>query len=352
MRRDMLATTMHHSIHARSRLAAGFRRRWAIPLGAAAAVLTIAGCGAASTGKIVAPSATKRANWLTVAKAHRPLDLVGPRAERSLDLAAGGRLELLKPNGQTQPFAPGYVSPGGEEPYIALSPGGSFGNGTVYALRLTSGRGVVAVSAGGRVRRFATLKAPGLIDGIAFDQTGGFGHKLLVTIGNGARTTVDAIDGSGAVTTITRNAPRAEGGIAVAPSSFGNFAGDLIFPDETSGKLFAVTPDGRSALVAVSGLPHGGDIGVESEGFVPIGSHDAFAADRLTPGNRHPGDDAVLRLPAAALKAAGVRPSDLLVATEGGALTDAVSCSAAGCHTRFVATGPKVAHAEGHIAFR
>ena len=60
----------------------------------------------------------------------------------------------------------------------------------------------------------------------------------------------------------------------------------------------------------------------------------------------------VLRLPAAALKAAGVRPGDLLVATEGGALTDAVSCSADGCHVRFVAAGPKVAHSEGHIAFR
>ena len=338
---------------ARMTLAARSPARYVIPLGAvAAAGIAIGGCGGAASGKITVRSATKRATWTTLANANRPLDVVGPRADGSLVLAATGRLERLTPNGQPQAFAPGYASPGGEEPYIALSPGGSFGNGTVYVLRLTSGRGVVAISAGGRVRRFATLTAPGLIDGIAFDQTGDFSHKLLVTIGDGARTTVDAIDSHGAVTTVTAHAPRAEGGIAVAPSSFGRFAGDLIVPDETSGKLFAVTPDGRSLLVAISGLPHGGDVGVESEGFVPSGSHDALLADRRTPGNPHPGDDVVLRLKAAALKAAGVRPGDLLVATEGGALTDAVSCSAAGCQLRFVATGPKVAHAEGHIAFR
>jgi hypothetical protein len=314
--------------------------------------LTVAGCGAAATGKITARSAPTRATWITFATAKRPLDLVGPRADGSLMLAAAGRLAVLKPNGQPQRFASGYVSPGGEEPYVALSPGGAFGQGAVFALRLTSGRGVVAISPQGRVRRFAALDAPGLIDGIAFDQTGKFGHKLLVTITNGTRTTVDAIDPNGALSTITRDAPRVEGGIAVAPSSFGGFAGDLIAPDETSGKLVAVDPGGNSSVLAVSGLPHGGDIGVESEGFVPATFRDAYVADRLTPGNRHPGDDVVLRIPAAALSAAGVRPGDLLVATEGGALTDAITCSAAGCRVRFVAAGPRVAHAEGHIAFR
>jgi hypothetical protein len=73
----------------------------------------------------------------------------------------------------------------------------------------------------------------------------------------------------------------------------------LIASSETSGNVFAITPSGRSVLVAASGLPHGADIGVESEGFVPSGSRDALVADRLTPGNPRPGDDEVLR-PAAA----------------------------------------------------
>ena len=322
--------------------------------GLVVAALVLAGCGSGSvaTGRVTAPGAPRLAHWTAFAHADRPLDLVGPRPDASLVLAAAGRLMLLSAGGAVTPFAPGYRSPGGEEPYIAWSPGGCFGTGAVYAIRLHNGRGVVSVAASGGVRRLASLTAPGLIDGIAFDGTGSFGHRLIVTINEGARTTVDAIDCHGRVTQITGSAPRVEGGIAVAPATFGPFAGDLIAPDETGGRIFAITPGGRSVLVAASGLPHGGDIGVESEAFVPRGAQQAaFLADRLTPGNRHPGDNVVLRLSHAALVAAGVRPGDLLVATEGGALTDDVRCSAAGCQLRHVANGPKIAHAEGHIAF-
>jgi hypothetical protein len=222
----------------------------------------------------------------------------------------------------------------------------------VYALRLTAGRGVTATEPGGNARRFATLTLRGLIDGITFDRTGRFAGRLLVTSNAGPRTAVVAIDCRGAVTTITHRAPRLEGGIAVAPATFGRFAGDLIAPGETSGKLFAITPQGHSELVANSDLPHGNDIGVESEGFVPHDRHAAaFLADRLTPGNPHPGDDVVLRLTADKLRAAGVHPGDLLVSTEGGALTDAIRCSRSSCQTRLVAQGPAIAHGEGHIAF-
>jgi hypothetical protein len=208
------------------------------------------------------------------------------------------------------------------------------------------------VSTRGAVRRLATLSAPGLIDGIAFDQTGGFRHGLLVTINAGSKTTVDQIGCGGVVTTITRTAPRVEGGIAVAPATFGRFAGDLIASSETTGKIFAITSGGRSLLVADSGLPHGGDVGVESEAFIPPdATKDALVADRLTPGNPHPGDDVVLRIRRSALSAAGAHAGDLLVATEGGSLTDAISCSAVACRVRFVADGPTVAHDEGHIAF-
>jgi hypothetical protein len=222
----------------------------------------------------------------------------------------------------------------------------------VYALRLVSGRGVVAVGASGRVKRLASINSPGLIDGITFDTTGRFGRRLLVTINHGSTSTVDAIDCHGTVGTITTTAPRVEGGIVVAPASFGRFGGALIAPDETGGRVFAVTPSGKSFLVANSGLPRGGDIGVESAAFVPPGSGwSALLADRLTPGNRHPGDDVVLRLGSTALVGAGVRSGDLLVATEGGALVDAIRCGATTCQVRHVANGPAVAHAEGHIAF-
>ncbi len=317
--------------------------------------IVISACGATASGRITASRASRLARWTEFVRVRRPLDLVGPRRDGSLVVAADARLSLLTAAGRVVPFASGpngYRSPGGEEPYIALSPGRSYGNGTVYALRLRAGTGVVAISASGSVRRFARLTVHGLLDGITFDRTGRFGHRLLVTINAGPRTTVEAIDARGVVTTITRRAPRVKGGIAVAPSTFGLFAGDLIASSETSGKVFAVTPQGKSELVANSGLPHGNDIGVESEGFVPPDPRaDAFVADRFTPGNRHPGDDVILRLTAGALRSAGVTPGDLLVSTEGGALTDAISCSADACQTHLVAKGPAIAHGEGHIAF-
>jgi hypothetical protein len=299
-----------------------------------------------------------RVDWTADARVSRPLDVAGPLRDGSFVVAAAGRLLRLVPSSLgflISPYAPRYQSPGGEEPYIALPARGhrgcSFGSNTVYALRLVSGHGVVAISPSGQTQMFATLRARGLIDGIAFDETGRFGYRLLVTVEHGATSTVVAIGCHGRVTTITGHAPKVEGGITVAPRTFGRFAGDLIAPDENSGRIYAIAPDGKSALVVRSGLPHGGDTGVESEAFLPAhGRFEAVLADRRTPGNRHPGDDVLLGVGSGALLGAGARPGDLLVATEGGAKTDAVRCTAAGCTVRHVADGPAAAHPEGHIA--
>lgn len=323
----------------------------------ALACLTLGSCGAAATGTVTASPGPHVVRWSRFVAAQRPLDVVSAGAGRSV-LAAGGRLYELRLSGRLAPIDAAYRSPGGEEPYIAIPGTGhrgcSFGRGALYAIRLTKGRGVTRVSTSGEARRFASVNAPGLIDGITFDETGAFGHRLLATVNHGSTTTVVAVNCHGGVSTITRTAPRVEGGIAVAPGAgrFGRFSGDLITPDETGGRIFAITPTGRSFLLAKSGLPHGGDIGVESEGFVPNQrSFDALLADRLTPGNPHPGDDVVLRLGSSALRAAGVKAYDLLVATEGGALVDAIRCGSKGCQVHHVANGPSEAHAEGHIAF-
>jgi len=269
-------------------------------------------------------------------------------------VAANGRLWLLSRSGAVRPFAPAYHSNPGLEGYIALAGarrrGCSFGTDTVYAISFGKPRGVVAIGPQGGVRPFATITAPGLIDGIAFDDTGRFGYRLLVVTTHGKRATVDAVDCHGAVSVITTKAHRVEGGIAVAPMTFGRFAGDLIAPDELGGGIWAVTPGGDNPLVAGSGLPHGPDTGVESEAFLPRGRFYALLADRLTPRNPHPGDNVLLRVTSAALLAAGAGTGDLLVATEGGAKTDAITCGATTCAVRHVGDGPAIAHAEGHIA--
>jgi hypothetical protein len=42
-----------------------------------------------------------------------------------------------------------------------------------------------------------------------------------------------------------------EGGIAVAPASLGRYGGDLVAPGETSGRVFAVGPDGSVVTLVV-----------------------------------------------------------------------------------------------------
>jgi hypothetical protein len=287
------------------------------------------------------------------------LDLTSPLpGTATIRVAAHGRLETLSGR-RLRPFGPGYSAPPGLEAYIVDSPGQRvaaagcrFPRDALYALRLTHGDGVTVIEGNGRVRRFAALSSGGLEDGITFDHIGRFGHRLLVTnyAKRAGTTTVSAIDCRGHVTVVTRHAPRVEGGIAVAPSSFGRYGGDLIAPDELTGNIYAISPSGQVSLVANSGLAHGQDIGTESEGFVPARYADALVSDRGTRHNRHPGDNEILALPQRSLRAAGVKAGDLLVVDEGAAGTIAVTCKST-CRVRHVANGPADAHIEGHVVF-
>jgi hypothetical protein len=329
--------------------------------GPAAVVLAIAVAASSASAARVRSSALPR--WAPAVSARLVVDLAPPRQNGDITVAAGGHLALLRGGRRLLAFArgsAGYAESAGGEPYFALSTerrsrrsGCSFGSDVVYALALGAPPGVVAVDARGRARRFAALPANTAPRGIAFDVTGRFGGRLLVIGASGSTTSVFAIDCHRGVALLTSTAPRVEGGIAVAPATFAKFAGDLIAPDEYSGHIYAIAPSGAARLVATSDLPRGGDIGVESVGFLPSGftaGWRALVADRSTPGNPHPGDDTILSLSATALLSQHVRGGELLVAGEGGAQTDAVAC-ARRCTVRHVADGPTAAHVEGHIVF-
>ena len=327
----------------------------AVALGAAA--LMLAGCGGSSPGRAGAPRSVV---WVVYRHLPGVVDLAGPRGDGSFLVAAAGRLFVLGRDGMLSPFARGaggYLTATGTEPYLVLAGSGavrgtscSFGNGTAFALEPGARPGVVMISPQGRARRFASLPPGRSVSGIAFDRTGRFGHRLLVTAVSGGRTTVFGIGCDGRLSVIAAGAPAVEGGITVAPAAFGRFGGDLIATDEGSGRVYAVDPAGQVSTVARPALPAGGDIGVESAGFVPPQSATAYLADRFSAPNKHPGDNAILRLAPADLARAGIRAGDLLVATEGGAETIDVRCAAA-CTVRYVAAGPAIAHAEGHIVF-
>src|SRR5260370_40420752 len=93
------------------------------------------------------------------------------------------------------------------------------------------------------------------LGGIAFDTTGSFGFRLLVSGPSKGKTVIAAIDCKGVVAFITQTAPTFEGGLAVAPAGFGPYAGDLMAPDELSGPIYASAPDATSSAAGFLGLP-------------------------------------------------------------------------------------------------
>ena len=309
------------------------------------------------------PGPVLPAHWARFRHLAGVVDLAGPRGDGSFTVAAAGRMFTLSGAGVLRPFARGpggYSTAVGPEPYIAMADGErvagppcAFPSGMIFALQPGSHPGIVAITPDGRAARFASLPATATPNGITFDTTGRFGHRLIVTARDHGATMVLAIDCVGGASTITASAPPVEGGTAVAPASFGRYGGDLIAPSETTGRVYAISPGGTVVTLAVSGLPHGGDIGVESAGFLPRGfgpGDAAYLADRYSKGNRHPGTNSILRLPGSQLIKAGARPGDLLVATEGSARTIVVHCTST-CTVRYIAAGFAISHAEGHIVF-
>jgi hypothetical protein len=326
--------------------------------------LTAAGMLGCAAFFQVFPVAAAGPAWQPLARVAGIFDIGGPRQDGWLVVAGAGRLWLVDPQGAVTPFAQGpggYADDKGGEPYLAVSPGlhldspgCDFAPGDVYILRLHAPLGVTRVDAEGQKSSFANVPGVSTLNGIAFDTVGDFGHRLLVTgPAGGGKTQVAAVNCSGAVQVLTRTAPPMEGGMAVAPLGFGGFAGELIAPDEYSGNIYAVGSNGSASLVARSGLPKGGDIGVESVAFVPPGFSKGgtiFYADRATPGSPHPGTDSLLKMPAAEVTPAGVHEGDLFAVTEGGATAIDVSCISS-CSVVPILTQATRAHGEGHVMF-
>ena len=317
---------------------------------------------AASILALTGSAASPALHWRPLLKVPAIVDVVGPRADGQLVLSTRSGLFLVRPGRPAAEFARGpggYVAAGGE-PYIALASARrlagarcSFHRDDVFALDADSTPGVVRILRTGQAVRLVDLPAGAFPSGIAFDLVGRFGFRLLVTTVVADKTTLYAIDCLGRSTVVARDAPHVEGGVAVAPSSFGRFAGDLIAVDEASGRIFAFSPTGSVRIVAESGLPAGGDIGVEGVGFVPslfsrAGS--AYFSDLGAPGSPTEGSDSLLVLPGADLARAGIGRGDLVAATEAGARTISVRC-ARRCTVRRIAEGPSATHGEGHITF-
>jgi hypothetical protein len=323
--------------------------------GAAGGLLVLIAAGVGS-------AAPPKSTWRPLEKVAGIVDVVGPRRDGRLVLSSHGGLFLLRRGAAPVPFArgpQGYAGSAGE-PYLALGHGQavqgarcSFHRDDVFVLRPGAAPGVLRVDRGGRSHPFVSLPAGAFPSGITIDPAGSFGHRLLVTATATGATTLHAFDCRGRDRVVATGAPSVEGGLAVAPRTFGRYAGWLIAVVEGTGRIYVFSPRGRTRLLANSGLPAGGDIGVEAVGFVPpaLGRRGtAYLADLGAPGSPTTGSDSLLVLRAADISRARLRAGDLLVATEAGEKTIALRCRRA-CTIRHVADGPATAHAEGHITF-
>ena len=288
------------------------------------ALLLAGGSGARSQAEV---------RWRPVHTIPGILDVVGPRTDGRLIVASSqAGLFLLRRGSPPTPFArgpEGYV-PGAGESYIALArsrllvppkrrlrlrPGGRSRHHQDRSART-----------GSALRRSPVGRLP-LRDRIR--------HRWPVRVPpprhRRVRREHDAVRAR-LSRSLERHSPgraAGQGEIAVAPRTLGRFAGQLIAPDEHSGRFFAFDRRGRTRVISQYRFPAGGDIGVESVGFVPPGFDRrgaAYLADLGAPGAPTPGTSSLLTLRGLELVRAGVQPGDLLVATEGGAITFAIRC--------------------------
>ena len=83
----------------------------------------------------------------------------------------------------------------------------AFPAGAAFAIEPGSRPAVIMITPAGQARRFAALPLGSGLTGIAFDTTGRFGHKLLVTAGLHGKTTVFGIGCDGRLSAITADGP-------------------------------------------------------------------------------------------------------------------------------------------------
>jgi hypothetical protein len=297
--------------------------------------------------------------WEQAIKVPGVIDVAGPRSDGKLVVAASAQLFLLNPaTGNLEDFARGpggYHDDAGKEAYITVSTGTqvqasncAFAPDEIFVLRQHVPFGVSRVNAAGdESGPFTNIPRVTALTGIAFDTGGAFDGRLLVTGKNTAGvTSLFAVDCNGGVTVVAPSIPSVEGGMAVAPSTFGRFAATLVAADAISGWVYSIAAGGTVTRIGKPSVARGAEIGVETTGFVPPGFFDRGGAMYYADAR----SGHLMRLTSSALKAAGVNDGNLLTAAETGAQVTTAHCEAT-CAGSFVVRTPSAARGEGHFAF-
>jgi hypothetical protein len=160
-------------------------------------------------------------------------------------------------DGNVTPFAPKFV--GKDECYAAVSQGkAGFPAGYLY---VNFDPSIYQIDpTGNTVTVFSTPPGSNRIAFVAFDTVGSWGYALLALDDNGLLWSISS-DGSAKVLSnfssfasplsSQRGGLKPEG-IAVAPQSFGAFAGYLFITLEGAGKILAISPSDTSKMTVLS----------------------------------------------------------------------------------------------------
>jgi len=160
------------------------------------------------------------------------------------------KLVKVGTDGSVQPFTTSFTGAG--EVYVAVSPGqAGFPAGELF---LCSGDSVYEVdSSGASAKLFSTPAKGTTINFLAFDSDGSWGF-LLYALGTGGQ--LWAIDSNGRANLVTNlGGNLTPEGISVAPSAFGNYAGDMLVSMEGSHSIVAIPKSNPSNFTTLANFP-------------------------------------------------------------------------------------------------
>jgi hypothetical protein len=204
----------------------------------AAAATQLPASGTSATSVPKTSMGTAAAVPSTFATLGRPVGVAATATGLLVTQAQRSTVKAIDSTGAVTLFATLPTTERSIEPYIAVSSGlGGFPPGKVYVVVRQRIWQISANGSNAKVfKKIAGLSAGN--NGITFDTVGTFGFNMIITDRRGPVWTVTS---SGVATQIVDVMAQIEGP-AVAPSTFGNFGGQLLIASEFTGNVLAIDP--------------------------------------------------------------------------------------------------------------
>lgn len=202
----------------------------------------------------VAAEANADLSLRTVASLYRPVNVTVTTGGILLSYRHNDSSTLLAKlgsDGTVQPFAPSFS--GKQEVYVAVANGSAgFRAGDLF---LCSGDSIYRLASdGSHPIQFATPSLGSTVEYVSFQYGGEWGHLLYALTGDGG---VWAVNSSGSARSVAQlGSNLVPEGIAVGPSGFGSFTGDLLVTVENSHNVVAIPRNNTRGPMAIATYPN------------------------------------------------------------------------------------------------